>query len=126
MKGKTIWIVVGIIVVVLIGFFIWRSKKQRDLALQAQLQQQQNQALYGPGSQTGQNQAGLSGTIDSVGGVIDSLAGLFGSFGGGGGGSSSGGVDQATINAIANDCELLYNTPLEVQACVAAKLNSLT
>lgn len=126
MKGKTIWIIVGIIAVLLIVFFIWRNKRQRDLALQAQLQQQQNQMLYGPGGQLNPNQSGLAGTIDSVGGVIDSLANLFSGFGGGNKGSSSASVDQATINALANDCELLYNTPAEVQACVASKLNAMT
>lgn len=123
MKGKAIWIGLGILVVVLVIFFIWRSARQRQLQQQAMMQQQQ-QMMYGPGGtwQT-QNQSGLAGTIDSVGNVIDSLTGLFSGIQSGGSGN---GVDQATINAIANDCELMYNTEPEVQACIASKLSQMT
>lgn len=125
MKGKGIWIIVGVIVVLLIIFFIWRSNKQRQLQQQAILQQQQ-QMMYGPtGMPTNQNQSGLAGTLDSVGNVLDSLTGLFSGFQGQNP-SVPGGIDQATYNSIANDCELLYNTDQEIQACITSKLSQMT
>jgi len=103
MKGKTVLIVVAILVVLLIVFFIWRSKKQRELAIQAQQQQLYNQMnQYGPGNLNGnQNTGGLAGTMDSVGGVINSLTGLFGAFQGSGIGSGFGGSNGSANNGAA-------------------------
>ena len=129
MKGKTILIVVGILFVLLIAFFIWRSNKQRQLALQAQQQQQMYNQMNqnGSGQSGNQNQGGLAGTMDSVGGIIESLTGLFGAVQGSGvfnGSGNSGGSNDSNYMQIANSCESIYNTDQAVQDCINEQLMS--
>jgi len=124
MKGKTIWIVVGLLVVGLIAFFMWRSSQRRK-ADQLALQQQQMLMQGGMNNQFGnQNQGNLSGTLDSVGGVVDSLSGLFGQFGWGGGSSAVN--EQALVDQYTTQCEMMFNTNEEVSQCIQAKLNQST
>jgi|GEM_PF-4169862 len=127
MKGNTIYIVLGLVVLALIGFFVWRSSQRRKaeaLAIQQQQQLMLSGGMNGINNQN-QNGAGLAGTLDSVGGVINSLSGLFGSFGGWGQ-NNSGGNEQALIDQFTMECETMYNTNAEVNACVQSKLNSVT
>lgn len=121
MKNKTIYIIIGILVVVVIIFLIWRSNKRQQMQLQAQLQQQQMQNMYGTNPQ---QQSNLSGTINSVGDVIDSITSLWGTIKNDSS-APGGSIDDATYNQIVNECEMYYNTDQQVQDCINDKLNQL-
>ena len=118
LKGKKIWIVVGIIVILIIIFFVWKRKKDREMAIQAE-QDRLNQLTYGPTGTTATS-SGVGGTLDSVGGVIDSLSNLFGTIKGGSGGR----ITEDLYRQFENECEAMYNTQQEVNACVASKIQA--
>ena len=119
MKGKTILIIIGIIVLLAIIFFAWRSSQRSKLAAQAE-RDRMNQLMYPAG--TTKPPGGVATTLDSVGGVLDSLSGLFSGWGWGGNGGG-GNYSESDIRQFENECEMQYNTSSEVQACVSAKIN---
>ena len=118
MSKTKIFIIIGVIVLILILFFVWKSSRDKRLAEQAErdrlTQLYTNPASGGTASGAG---AGVSGTLTSLQGVIDSLSGLFGK-------PSSGATTNATDlrRQFENQCESMYNTQAQVDVCVAQKL----
>jgi len=121
MMSKKIWIIVGVIALLLIIFFVWMSNRQKKLAAQAE-RDRLNQLTYGPNG-TQKPPGSISGTLDSVSDVIDSFAGLFG---GGGSGGNNAGITDADRRRFENECEMLYNTSADVEACVNEKIQGVT
>lgn len=74
MKRKTIIIIAVVAVAVIVIFIIWSRAKNRRLQEQMRRQQQQQSAIASGTSQFGT-------TIENVGGLVDSLTGLFGQLG---------------------------------------------
>ncbi len=125
MKGKnTIWIIVGVILLLVIIFFVYRANRQKKLAAQAE-RDRLNQLTYGPGG-TETPAIGVQGTLDSVSDVIDSLSNLFGGGDGNGQNGANQGVSDATYRQFENECELIYNTSADVELCIKAKIAGVT
>lgn len=116
MKNKKIWIVVGVIVLLLIIFFWWKSSRDKKLAAQAE-RDRINQMYAQPtvaGTASGAG-SGAAGTLNSLEGVIDSLAGLFNK-------TPSTSSNTSLLRQFQDQCESIYNTQAQVDACVAQKL----
>lgn len=124
-KNYKVWIIIGVLVLALIIFLVWRSSRNKELAAQAERDrlQQQYANTNLPTTASGGG-SGLSGTLNSLEGVIDSLAGLFNK-----NNTNSGNVVGSTSNLqlqYSNECEKLYNTTAQVNACIAQKMQANT
>ena len=117
MNNKKIWIIVGVIVLALILFFVWKSSRDKRLAEQAE-RDRLNQLYTNPALPTTASGAGggAAGTLTSLQGVIDSLSGLFGKPSG----STTGTTDLR--RQFENQCESMFNTQSQIDMCVAQKL----
>ena len=70
---KTTWIIIGVAAFLVILYMVFSSKKTK--ALKAQMERERIQSQMTAGGSGSQN--GLTGTLDSVGGVLDAFSNLF-------------------------------------------------
>lgn len=118
MKPKTIFIVVAVLIVLIVGYLMYRKAQDKKIAAAAEadrLLNYNNTYAASNGTTSGAT------TLESVGSIIDSLAGLFGRRNNSNL-INAGSLPPEVIRQFENQCETLYNTPEEVTACVNDKI----